>query len=446
MKLITKNKTNISYQLKFPLLSQIETENIIYYLKCYEKINKSDKIVVYEPIDKFWNRLNIKNYLEKIKKINIDILVCNSLHMEKFFTQKQTCVVYHHYDDRLSRGKIVNEVIYCGIKEKSSFTEKNFSDYNIKHVDFKYLKNSSIHITYITKDNLYYHIHTSTKLATSVATGSIFISNKIPVFVELLGEDYPYFFKDDLSDIKNILKKCEKTLTTRKLYEKYCNNLEKIVKKLSPNNILKDYIKGLNIKMKRTDVINYAIKKYKYIKYLEIGVRKTSDNFDKINVKEKIGVDPNFSKNNKNIIKMTSDSFFKINSENFDIIFIDGLHLEEQVDKDIVNSLNVLNEGGVIILHDCNPPSEFHQRKNYEVDGKFPSWNGTVWRSIAKLRMTRTDLKINVLDTDWGLGIIKKSFNEPLYEKHEDFDYDLLHRDRKNLLNLENIERLDYVV
>ena len=45
----------------------------------------------------------------------------------------------------------------------------------------------------------------------------------------------------------------------------------------------------------------------------------------------------------------------------YDLIFIDGLHLEHQVDKDINNSLNHLSENGVIIIHDCNPITERRQ-------------------------------------------------------------------------------------
>ena len=88
----------------------------------------------------------------------------------------------------------------------------------------------------------------------------------------------------------------------------------------------------------------------------------------------------------------TSPEFFNKNKDFFDIIFIDGLHLEYQVDKDIEGSLKFLSKDGFIILHDCNPPTEFQQRENYEVDGKFPPWNGTVWKSFAKLRMTNSNL------------------------------------------------------
>ena len=132
---------------------------------------------------------------------------------------------------------------------------------------------------------------------------------------------------------------------------------------------------------------------------------------------------------------MSSNTFFNKNSIKYDIIFIDGLHLEYQVDKDIMNSLNILNKNGTIIMHDCNPPTEFHQRENYEVNGKFPNWNGTVWRSFAKLRINNKKLKMYCVDCDWGIGIIRKS-SQTLFNCNELLTYHLLNKERKNLLNL----------
>jgi hypothetical protein len=40
---------------------------------------------------------------------------------------------------------------------------------------------------------------------------------------------------------------------------------------------------------------------------------------------------------------MTSDEFFEINKSTYDIIFIDGLHIDEQVERDIINGLKILN-------------------------------------------------------------------------------------------------------
>ena len=96
---------------------------------------------------------------------------------------------------------------------------------------------------------------------------------------------------------------------------------------------------------KRYELINKVITNKNYKSYLEIGCDE-NQNFDKINIQEKIGIDPKKGGN----IKMTSDSFFSTNQKNFDCIFIDGLHTYEQAKKDVINSINVLNENGMIFL------------------------------------------------------------------------------------------------
>jgi hypothetical protein len=213
------------------------------------------------------------------------------------------------------------------------------------------------------------------------------------------------------------------------------------------------YKKKYDFEITRTDILNQLIKKHKFKHYLEIGVRNPDHNFNKINIKYKIAVDPNPLKKSNNIIVKTSDDFFKHLSHDlrFDIIFIDGLHLEEQVDKDIENSLKHLNKNGFIVLHDCNPLKEKHQRENFEVlEGpkRFPVWNGTVWKSIAKLRMSRIDLEINVVDDDWGVGIINKTnIPQELFPKSE-LNYKFLVENRKDLLNLINKDEFNnkYIV
>ena len=192
----------------------------------------------------------------------------------------------------------------------------------------------------------------------------------------------------------------------------------------------------MKFKVTRTHILNHLIKKNKYTTYLEIGVRDpNSGNFNNIKINSKLGVDPSPKVTQDNIYIGTSDDFFSNNKTKFDIIFIDGNHMMEQVDKDIENSLTFLNEGGLILLHDCNPPTEFHQRENYCIDGKYPSWNGTVWKSIVKLRFKRDDLKVNVIDTDWGVGIISKSQNEKLIDT-VNLEYKNLENDRENMLGL----------
>jgi hypothetical protein len=199
---------------------------------------------------------------------------------------------------------------------------------------------------------------------------------------------------------------------------------------------LQEFSYGYDI-ASRTSIINHLIHKYKFNNYLEIGVRD-GRNYDKIIIKNKTGVDPEPTKEINNLKKVTSDVFFENNKEFFDIIFIDGLHIEQQVDKDINNSLNFLSNDGYIVMHDCNPPTEFHQRESYEVNGKFPPWNGTVWKSFAKLRIHNKDLQLCCVDCDWGVGIIRKK-NSENFKTKKILDYDLLDKNRKELLNLMSV-------
>ena len=86
-------------------------------------------------------------------------------------------------------------------------------------------------------------------------------------------------------------------------------------------------------------------------------------------------------------------------------------------------------------MHDCNPPTEFHQREIYEFNGTFPPWNGTVWRSFAKLRIIKNDLDLSCVDCDWGVGIIRKK-KQLNFELNGDLDFNFLHKHRTKLLNL----------
>ena len=181
--------------------------------------------------------------------------------------------------------------------------------------------------------------------------------------------------------------------------------------------------------MKRWDIINELIKNNNYQTYLEIGAGD-NDNFDKIIIKTKVGVDPKGVSDN--IIKKTSDDFFNQNSQHFDIIFIDGLHIYDQAKKDLLNSLNFLSHDGSIVMHDCNPTTFEMQRTDITVNGE---WTGDVWKVIVEMKKTRTDLSICVVDTDYGCGIIKFGKQE-LIELDESIDYFQFEKNKNYLLNL----------
>ena len=180
--------------------------------------------------------------------------------------------------------------------------------------------------------------------------------------------------------------------------------------------------------MNRTDIINHLAKKIRAQSYLEIGVWN-GVNFQNIAVPYKIGVDPD--PESPATLKLTSDDFFALNKQKFDLVFIDGLHHADQVEKDIINSLEILNEGGVIVCHDMNPAKEEHQ----VIPFNGAIWNGDCWKAFVKLRQTRDDLDMFTIDTDYGCAVIRRGKQTPLVIK-ERIDFKSFDKNRAAWLNL----------
>lgn len=200
-------------------------------------------------------------------------------------------------------------------------------------------------------------------------------------------------------------------------------------------------LKLVGLQFTRTDILNHLIKAYNFKSYLEIGVEYPENNFNYIEIENKISVDPK-PKGHCDYV-MTSDMFFEsyCGNRNFDLIFIDGLHLEEQVTRDFHNSLAHLNEGGIIVLHDCNPPDETRQLEHAVAEGC--TWNGTCWKTFVELRMTRPDLQMHCVDCDEGCAVIKRGKQE-IYTKttlEQAKQYSYLESNRKELLNLITFEQ-----
>jgi hypothetical protein len=151
----------------------------------------------------------------------------------------------------------------------------------------------------------------------------------------------------------------------------------------------------------RFDVINNIIKIKKYKNYLEIGCFE-NENFDKIYIESKTGVDPVSG----GTVRDTSDNFFLKNQILYDIIFIDGLHIYNQVRKDIANSLKFLKPNGIIILHDCLPL----KIRDQMVPRSHEHWNGDTWKALVEVR-TLENVDTYTILADNGLGVVLKRKN-----------------------------------
>jgi SAM-dependent methyltransferase len=156
----------------------------------------------------------------------------------------------------------------------------------------------------------------------------------------------------------------------------------------------------------RLIIIQEIRKIFKFKKYLEIGC-DTDSVFNHLNCDFKIGVDPVRGGN----FRMTSDEFFKLSNETFDLIFIDGLHYYSQVAADFKNSLARLEPGGVILIHDILPrhQSETVTPVPEPLDGP---WTGDVWRLAFDL-MADPGINFHILNSPFGIGLVTRGTQEP---------------------------------
>jgi SAM-dependent methyltransferase len=186
--------------------------------------------------------------------------------------------------------------------------------------------------------------------------------------------------------------------------------------------------------MNRTDVIQAFIDGRGLASYLEIGLG-SGHNFLRVRAARKIGVDPsprigslkrlrwwlrNASNRASRIRRMSSEQFFAgrgalFGASGLDIAFVDGLHTYGQTLRDIERCLAHLRPGGVVLVHDCSPPSaaaatparspeEARRRAGSVWDG---AWCGDVYKAILHLRSESSDLRVCVLDCDRGVGVVE---------------------------------------
>lgn len=110
------------------------------------------------------------------------------------------------------------------------------------------------------------------------------------------------------------------------------------------------------------------------------------------------------------LFPLTSDDFFAqhdlasvLAQPTFDLAFIDGLHLFEQVLKDFINLERYARKDSVVLIHDCLPIAPIVAERE-RCTG---FWTGDVWRIIPCLKTFRPDLKLITIPTKpSGLGVV----------------------------------------
>jgi len=160
-------------------------------------------------------------------------------------------------------------------------------------------------------------------------------------------------------------------------------------------------------------------------RYLEIGVEK-GETFKAVSAPSKVAVDPKFkfdshsepfSDPGNSYHETTSDHYFAQSSaaEQFDLIFLDGLHEYEQTYRDFTSSLARLSPGGIIVFDDTFPNDVFSSHRSHAIlnslrDAFGPSntgWHGDVYKALAFVAVFHPDINYCSLA---GRGVKSQTF------------------------------------
>ena len=144
------------------------------------------------------------------------------------------------------------------------------------------------------------------------------------------------------------------------------------------------------------------------LKFLELGT-STGVAFNSLTFDNKYTVDlkrPDLIQGHINSFEQSTDDFFATTElTNFDLIFIDANHDSEQVTRDFNSSVSKLAPGGVIVLHDCYPPTEEY------CEPRFCSDSYKILEALV-----RTGQEVTFSKDDFGVSIVINA--KPLDWRH----------------------------
>jgi predicted O-methyltransferase YrrM len=154
-----------------------------------------------------------------------------------------------------------------------------------------------------------------------------------------------------------------------------------------------------------SDMIVQLVKSVNCQTYLELGIYDGST-LARVGqyIPRVIGVDIKDLRSNKNIGEFhlsTTQDFLKNFKEKVDVAFIDADHSFESVKEDFTSVLPIVNELGLIILHDTDPIDAKYLDKGY---------CGDSYKMIDWLKSEHPNLDVLTLPiSEAGLTIIKRS-------------------------------------
>lgn len=194
--------------------------------------------------------------------------------------------------------------------------------------------------------------------------------------------------------------------------------------------------------MTRFDILNTIIERRFPVncRYLELGYA-LGICFREIRAPYKASVDPGSrhgtGAHNGATFQMTTDEYFDKHDDQFDVVFIDALHVARQVWKDLANVRRIISPNGFVVLHDCNPPNVIRAHDDAAYYEAHPAeWNGDVFRAWYRMRC-EWPVANACVDTDEGCGVISVGkTGTPIPHTNEFYAYSAMAADRQASLGL----------
>ena len=103
----------------------------------------------------------------------------------------------------------------------------------------------------------------------------------------------------------------------------------------------------------------------------------------------------------------------------FDVVFLEACHEYKSTRRDMQDALSLVNDNGIIVLHDCLPDSEaLSTPSRADLEG----WYGVTYKAYLDVLTAHNDLWYCTVNTDCGCGMIRSNQKTRLYKRAIDGD------------------------
>jgi len=200
-------------------------------------------------------------------------------------------------------------------------------------------------------------------------------------------------------------------------------------------------------KISKFHIVNDLIRRYGFTSYLEYNKYDGVNYFDEIECPEKeIAFIPEYSyldatttsqlikiaaKYAANKIVAVEELLDAFAGRKFDIIFFDPIHQRPGVDQALQVLPLLLNEGGFLLVHDCNPEDE-NITSRIRTKGE---WVGETYKAFALFHKYNPQRSLTVSE-DYGVGLILNVDLNLGYDIGYDVEYAQVAADRATYLGL----------